>query len=290
MFAIATTSKSLYYGASRSCNDDYCPSIDEMVSKFHLLSLTADPVLEAYDAALELSCYHDEVMSRRLSDDDEHSLFDDDEDDTSDWDCDMDWDPDSPSNAKTLCFWGEDCPKCAAYDGPPKAIYCFGCFNCKKPMTDHEGFIDEPNGRCCNLCAVKLYDSPEDEVESLKRPHDATQEDSDDGYDSEEHDEQYNKRHKLECDTYAITIEMDVDTSPDNSESTNDALVRLEMDNQRLKTLLEEQTRRTWIEYPENHHLTVSYENGKRYVMVCPSSSSQYGSGLTLDDLSPDFV
>jgi hypothetical protein len=244
-------------------------------------------VLEEYDAALEQAYYHDEVMSRRLSDDEEHSLFDDDDDDD-------DMDLSSTDDEAHYCFWGNDCSKCAEYDGPENARYCFSCFNCNKPMNNHEGYTDQVNGLCCNLCAVKLWDSLDDNYEpddvkeeSLKRPYEAIQEDIDDGYDTEEYDEQYKKKHKIQC--YAESIPMEVEAS-DNSESTNDTLFRLEMDNQRLTTLLEEQTHRTWVEYPENHHLTISYENGKRYVMVCPSSCSQYGSGLTLDDLSPDFI
>ena len=47
---------------ARSCNDDYSPAIE---AKLRLLSLQADPKMEAYDAELEKSFYEEKVDNTR---------------------------------------------------------------------------------------------------------------------------------------------------------------------------------------------------------------------------------
>ena len=46
---------------ARSCNDDYCPLMEELCVKMSRLSLQADPKMEAYDAELEQSFYEEKV-------------------------------------------------------------------------------------------------------------------------------------------------------------------------------------------------------------------------------------
>ena len=44
---------------ARSCNDDYCPAMEELCVKMSKLSLQADPKMEEYDAKLEQSFYEE---------------------------------------------------------------------------------------------------------------------------------------------------------------------------------------------------------------------------------------
>ena len=44
---------------SRSCNDDYCPAMEDLCVKMSKLSLQSDPKMEAYDAKLEQSFYEE---------------------------------------------------------------------------------------------------------------------------------------------------------------------------------------------------------------------------------------
>jgi hypothetical protein len=46
---------------ARSCNDDYSPAMADLCVKMRLLSLEADPKLEAYDAELERSFYEEKL-------------------------------------------------------------------------------------------------------------------------------------------------------------------------------------------------------------------------------------
>jgi hypothetical protein len=243
----------LYYGSHRSCNDDYCPSIEEVSSRLNLLNATADPELEEYDAALERSYYHDDIMSRRLSDDDDS----------------MDIEP--TVNDEPCCFWGPFCPECDDYEGLEEDRYRFSCFNCDKPMNDHEGYLDEINGHCCNFCAVKLWDSPEEEARKRKVDHCYN---SDEDY--QENDEQYNKKYRINREGF----EMDV--SDDAAEDETLSLINPES---QMPLPL---NRLSQLEFPEGFTLTVTYEGGKRYINVVSGYTTPSGPALTLADLTGD--
>lgn len=63
---------------SRSCNDDYSPQIEELIARTALLNLTADPEMEAYDAALERAHYSrdDGTSANEVNEEDEEvSIF-----------------------------------------------------------------------------------------------------------------------------------------------------------------------------------------------------------------------
>ena len=55
---------------ARSCNDDYCPAMEDLCVKMSLLTLQADPKMEAQDAKLEQSFYEEKY------EDDDNSIDD----------------------------------------------------------------------------------------------------------------------------------------------------------------------------------------------------------------------
>ena len=57
---------------SRSCNDDYCPAMEDLCIKMSLLTLEADPKMEAYDAKLEQSFYEEKYEDDDNSRDDKN--------------------------------------------------------------------------------------------------------------------------------------------------------------------------------------------------------------------------
>ena len=66
---------------ARSCNDDFCPAMEELCVKMSKLSLQSDPKMEAYDAKLEQSFYEEKdegdeknEETFRYNDEDEYSL------------------------------------------------------------------------------------------------------------------------------------------------------------------------------------------------------------------------
>jgi hypothetical protein len=65
---------------ARSCNDDYSPAMADLCVKMRLLSLEADPKLEALDAELERSFYEEKVDLSRDKSNEETFGYDDDAD------------------------------------------------------------------------------------------------------------------------------------------------------------------------------------------------------------------
>ena len=57
---------------ARSCNDDYCPAMEDLCVKMSLLTLQADPKMEAYDAKLEQSFYEEKYEDDDNSRDDKN--------------------------------------------------------------------------------------------------------------------------------------------------------------------------------------------------------------------------
>lgn len=63
---------------------------------------------------------------------------------------------------KTTCYWAYNgCDRCDAYEGLEEDRYPYDCANCLTQMTDHEGYTVDDE-LYCNLCAVDLFDGPED--------------------------------------------------------------------------------------------------------------------------------
>jgi hypothetical protein len=63
---------------------------------------------------------------------------------------------------KTTCYWAYNgCDRCDAYEGLEEDRYPNSCANCLTQMTDHEGYTVDDE-LYCNLCAVDLFDGPED--------------------------------------------------------------------------------------------------------------------------------
>ena len=63
---------------ARSCNDDYSPAMEELCVKMRLLSLNADPKMEACDAKLEQFFYEEKVDNERDEQNDETFVNNDD--------------------------------------------------------------------------------------------------------------------------------------------------------------------------------------------------------------------
>lgn len=73
------------------------------------------------------------------------------------------------SSSHYMCFWGDDCKECA-WDN-----YCFPCecYECNKPMTDHEGYKDADGrgGTICNLCAAEYDFDQQDLIYDYAKKH-----------------------------------------------------------------------------------------------------------------------
>jgi hypothetical protein len=52
------------------------------------------------------------------------------------------------------CYWGDDCSNCRDYSGKEEDRFCMECDQCKKPMTDHEGYVMCETDLYCNLCIL----------------------------------------------------------------------------------------------------------------------------------------
>ena len=68
---------------ARSCNDDYCPAMEELCVKMSMLSLSADPKMDAYDAKLEQFFYEEkeEVEDNDIDEKNQETFVDNDESD-----------------------------------------------------------------------------------------------------------------------------------------------------------------------------------------------------------------
>ena len=212
---------------ARSCNDDFCPAMEDLCVKMSKLSLQSDPKMDAYDAKLEQFFYEekDEMDEKneetfRSNDDTEYSLevcafntryrtnfttkklaiFLDYVDNTgltiddalqymqgchtcgdqleefgSEYCNDHCRDEfgEGPHREcfhgnsclicygypETTCYWAQKgCDRCDAYDGPEEDRYPNSCVNCLTQMTDHEGYIVHDE-LYCNNCAVDIFDN-----------------------------------------------------------------------------------------------------------------------------------
>jgi hypothetical protein len=142
---------------ARSCNDDYCPLMEELCVKMSKLSLQADTKMEAYDAKLELFFYEEKVDVEDLSRDEKNqeTFVDNDETDYS-------LETYAFNTYYGTCFNTEKLAIFKEYAEhnwlkvDDALEYMQGCHNCDRPL---DTFGNEYcNKRCCE--SVEVYCHP----------------------------------------------------------------------------------------------------------------------------------
>jgi hypothetical protein len=148
-----TTTAARFNAFARSCNDDYCPAMEELCVKMSKLSLKADSNMEAYDAKLE-QFFYEEKVDVEIDEKNQETFVDNDETEYSAEVMEFNTRYGSNLNTEKLAIFKEYAEhNCLKVDDA--LDYIQGCHNCDRQL---DTFGNEYcNKRCCESVEVYRY-------------------------------------------------------------------------------------------------------------------------------------